>query len=145
MTIGDRIRKARKARGLTQKQLGEASGTSEITIRQYETGKRQPRIKQLRAVASALGVNITDLVPEDMVGSVVAADLIDCINSTKGPWVRIFPPLTPQERIEKALSSLNDAGQQKAVERVEELTEIPKYQRQPEEGEESAVDPQEND
>lgn len=33
-------------------------------------------------------------------------------------------------RLNTALSKLNDDGQQKAVERVEELTEIPKYQRQ---------------
>lgn len=32
-------------------------------------------------------------------------------------------------RILNSLNRLNDAGQQKAVERVEELTEIPKYQR----------------
>ena len=35
------------------------------------------------------------------------------------------------ERLEGYMSMLNDDGQQKAVERVEELTEIPKYQRQP--------------
>lgn len=33
-------------------------------------------------------------------------------------------------QINESLSKLNDAGQQKAVERVEELTEVPKYQRQ---------------
>lgn len=37
--------------------------------------------------------------------------------------------LTPPNRIAVALSKLNEDGQQKAVERVEELTEIPKYQR----------------
>ena len=35
------------------------------------------------------------------------------------------------ERISSAYLLLNEAGQQKAVERVEELTEIPKYQRKP--------------
>ena len=34
--------------GLTQRALGELSGTSETTIKQYELGKRQPRIKQLK-------------------------------------------------------------------------------------------------
>lgn len=34
-------------------------------------------------------------------------------------------------QIISALQQLNDAGQEKAVERVEELTEIPRYRRQP--------------
>lgn len=57
MTIGERIRQARDVKGLTQKQLGAISGTSEITIRQYELGKRQPRIEQLKAIAAALNVS----------------------------------------------------------------------------------------
>ena len=58
MTIGERIRQARNEKGLTQKQLGSISGTSEITIRQYELGKRQPRIEQLKSIASALDVDV---------------------------------------------------------------------------------------
>ena len=42
--------------------------------------------------------------------------------------------LTSQARITAALAALNEAGQQKAVERVEELAEIPKYQKKPDEG-----------
>ena len=41
MSIGKRIREYRKALSLTQKELAEQSGTAEITIRQYENGKRQ--------------------------------------------------------------------------------------------------------
>ena len=37
---------------------------------------------------------------------------------------------TPQLRIAAALDKLNEEGQEKAVERVEELTEIPRYQAQ---------------
>ena len=47
--------------------------------------------------------------------------------------------------IERSFFALNDSGRQKAVERVEELTEIPKYQRKLEEGDSDAVDPKEND
>lgn len=61
MTIGDKIRNYRRLAGLTQKQLGEKSGTSERTVQQYETGKRQPRIEQLRKIADALGILTTDL------------------------------------------------------------------------------------
>lgn len=56
MTIGQRIKEARKSAGLTQRELAEKSGTATGTIQQYELGKRQPRIEQLQAIASALGV-----------------------------------------------------------------------------------------
>lgn len=61
MTIGDRIRFHRKKAGLTQKKLGELSETSETTIKQYESGKRQPRIEQLQKIAEVLKVPISRL------------------------------------------------------------------------------------
>lgn len=61
MTIGERIRNYRKIAGLTQKQLGDLSGTSETTIKQYELGKRQPRIDQLEKIAPVLKVTTPDL------------------------------------------------------------------------------------
>lgn len=51
MTIGEKIRKLRKHTGLTQRALGKLSSTSETTIKQYELGKRQPRIEQLKKIA----------------------------------------------------------------------------------------------
>lgn len=62
MTIGERIRMYRKAGNLTQKQLGELSGTSETTIKQYETGKRQPRVDQLNKIAIALNILVENLI-----------------------------------------------------------------------------------
>lgn len=38
---------------------------------------------------------------------------------------------SPKALVLAAMDQLNAAGQQKAVERVEELTEIPKYQKEP--------------
>ena len=71
MTIGERIKTVRKHRGLTQKALGAISGTSEITIRQYELGKRQPRIKQLQAIANALDVSTDYLIGEHHLKSAI--------------------------------------------------------------------------
>ena len=61
MDIGQRIKAARKAIGLTQDQLAQKSGVATITIRQYETGKRQPRLEQLQKIADALDVSISYL------------------------------------------------------------------------------------
>lgn len=56
MTIGQRIKAARKAAGFTQRELAERSKVATGTIQQYELGKRQPRIEQLRSIAEALEV-----------------------------------------------------------------------------------------
>ncbi len=61
MTIGEKIKSYRKAAGLTQKKLGELSDTSESTIKQYESGKRQPRIEQLQKIADTLNVPVSSL------------------------------------------------------------------------------------
>ena len=41
-SIGSKIRLYRKYRGLTQKELGDACGLNESTIRNYELGNRYP-------------------------------------------------------------------------------------------------------
>lgn len=65
MDLGNRIKQYRITRNLTQKQLGELSGVAEITIRQYETGKREPKIEQLRKIATALNVPLTALLDDE--------------------------------------------------------------------------------
>ena len=70
MTVGERIRNARKNAGLTQKQLGEKCGIAEPTIRRYELGKLNPKYETLKKIASALEVPISYLI-----GSPPFADL----------------------------------------------------------------------
>ena len=55
MSIGNNIKIARAAAGLTQKELALKCDLAEITIRQYETGKREPRMTQIQKIATALG------------------------------------------------------------------------------------------
>lgn len=101
MTVGEKIRELRKKAGLTQKKLGELSDTSETTIKQYELGKRQPRMEQLQKVATALHVQVNDLLPwEDIPeirDAVYASNLEmleffytdDCFNYSKSDQQRI--------------------------------------------------------
>lgn len=55
-TIGAKIRELRKARGLTQKELGERAGIAEPTIRRYELGKLNPKFETVQKIAKALNV-----------------------------------------------------------------------------------------
>lgn len=64
MTVGEKIRAARKAVGLTQKQLGERLGISYVNISQLEGGQRIPSLDTLQKIADALQVPIHRLIPE---------------------------------------------------------------------------------
>ena len=58
MTVGENIRRIRKDRGLTLKELGDMVGVSEAYIRAYESGRRNPKQQSLEAIATALHVNV---------------------------------------------------------------------------------------
>jgi transcriptional regulator with XRE-family HTH domain len=55
---GTNIRAARKAKGLTMKELGTLIGTSESAVSLYETGKREPNYETLLMIAEALDTTV---------------------------------------------------------------------------------------
>ncbi len=63
-TLGQRIRQARKAAGLTQEALARASHVGRVTLVRLESGEQTPRFKTLDAIAKALGVPVTELLVE---------------------------------------------------------------------------------
>lgn len=65
-TIGDRIRDARKRRGLSQRELARLSGLSLSLVRKLEQGERQDiRIQTARRLAVSLGIPTTALIGEE--------------------------------------------------------------------------------
>lgn len=60
-TLGKRIRKYRKASGMTMKELALKLDLSEQAISQYERDKREPNILILKEISRILKINITDL------------------------------------------------------------------------------------
>lgn len=120
MTTGELIKAARKKAGLTQKTLGEKLGVAYQTIAQWENDLRNPKLDTLQRIASALGVPVQELISDWE--AVDKEEFKDVFIYGKGLT-------TPKGRIDAALDRLNNEGQEKAAERVEELTEIPKYQK----------------
>ncbi|MEG1505422.1 MAG: helix-turn-helix transcriptional regulator, partial [Lachnospiraceae bacterium] len=57
MTVGEKIKKCRLEKNLSQKQLAIRSGMSEPAIRNYELGNRTPSDKQIEKIALALDVS----------------------------------------------------------------------------------------
>jgi transcriptional regulator with XRE-family HTH domain len=59
--LGDRLREARTARNLTQAQLGEQCGLHRTFIGSVERGERNLSILNLRVIARALRLKLSDL------------------------------------------------------------------------------------
>jgi len=62
MELGARIRKLRKAQGLTQEELADRLGVTQALIASYETARRAIPLRKLCALAEALGVSLEELI-----------------------------------------------------------------------------------
>lgn len=124
MPIGERIRTARKEARLTQAELAEKAGVAAITVHQYESGKRQPRIEHLVSIAAALGVHplyLMDGVDEngdDAVQRAVKNFLDKQSEDSKKSYLNMITAL---------FDRLNDTGREKVVSYAEGLLDNPKY------------------
>ena len=65
--LGDKLRRLRKANGLTQGELAEKVGVGINTIVRYETGKNSPKVEILELITKELGTKIV-VVPEKELG-----------------------------------------------------------------------------
>ena len=145
MTIGERIKAARKAKKLTQKQLGELCGINEANIRKYESNRQKPKIETLAKIARALETDpyylrgdsppVIDEFDRKVVRAVeMAAKYIRPRSQpieSDGSLDSLDFGSTPLQRVAIAFDYLNEDGMNVAADRVEELMEIPKYQRKP--------------
>lgn len=64
MTLGEKIREARKNCGLSQEQLAERMCVSRSAIAKWETGKGMPDIENLRSLSKLLQVSVDALLDE---------------------------------------------------------------------------------
>ena len=117
-SLGEAIRLARLKSGMTQEELATKLNTTKSAISKYELGRREPNLMQLSKIAVALGVPVSALVDGDYWSTLSDAErkAAFAINPYKDLLISLFDELNPD-------------GQAKALERVEELTEIPKYKK----------------
>lgn len=64
MTTGELIREARKKKGLTQREMGELLGMSDVGVAQWEKGLRNPRLETRQRIAKALDIDVTALMSD---------------------------------------------------------------------------------
>lgn len=148
MTMGERIKVARKKAGLTQEKLAKKCGIATITIGQYERNKREPNIETIFNLAEKLNVSASYLLGVvDLDGSISQDSFADPTDYEFIKALGLDKPqdqesITDAKRIAEEMietggyyrrtyldvfNRLNDDGKKKAIERVEELAEIPKY------------------
>ena len=114
---------------MTQKELGLKLGVSFQSIAQWENDLRKPKHETLQRIANALNV-FTYTLLDDASKEVFFAG----VTAGQDAVVREYSEFgcysldQPEAPIIEAFYKLNAEGQQKAIERVQELTEIPRYQ-----------------
>lgn len=59
--LGEKIKKFRKQKGYTQKQLAEKAGISRTALIRYENDETSPSIQILQQIAAALDVSVSDI------------------------------------------------------------------------------------
>jgi XRE family aerobic/anaerobic benzoate catabolism transcriptional regulator len=77
--IGAEVRRQRAKRGMTRRQLAQASQTSERYLAQIETGAGNPSVSVLRAIAQALDLPAAALLPEASDGSAARRAIVDLV------------------------------------------------------------------
>lgn len=115
MNFNERLRAIRKEKGMTQAELAEKAGIAVNSVRLYEAGARLPKLDTIARMAVAMGLSANDLIA--------------------GQWGQVQPGAdsetasAAESQLLSHFRTLNDNGQTVAVERVQELAQIPAYQR----------------
>ncbi len=124
MSLGENIKKARKQKGITQKELSERIGKGWSTVQKYEIDVIAPPLEILHKIAAALDVPL-----ESLLNNTNALEYDDELRQKTQSAFDLMTKQLPKNKLMEAFDKLNEEGQNKAVERVEELTEIPKYKK----------------
>ena len=103
-TIGKRIQKLRKSKGLTQEELAEKLGLSSQAVSKWETDASCPDISLLPQLCQLLGVTADELIsgktegvrlmPEQKRKSLDELVMHVYVNSAKGDKVKVNLPMT---------------------------------------------------
>jgi len=129
-TFAERIKMLRIRSGLTQQQVAESIGTTKSTISKYEHGLRKVNNEHLCKMAEIYEVDPLYLFlgkTEKEFQDGLEKEVQQHEKEEKEYWSDILLD-DSLKKMKELLEMLNDEGVRTAIERVEELTEIPRYQ-----------------
>lgn len=118
--LGDKIKQLRLEKGIRQDDLAAAVGITKSSVSNYERNQRSPQYDVLYKIAEVLGVPIAEL----LTGTTAEKEDTGLAreNQTDSRRPRRVTKLMA------AFEKLSNEAQMIAIERIEELTLIPKYQ-----------------
>lgn len=122
-TVASKIKQAREQAGLTQAQLAEKVGTTPQNISQYERGIRNPKIETIEKIAKSLNLKVQDFVQADEHLSKAASEFSEAMDL-------MMAAIREEQHLIYVYRSLNDDGQKKAMGLMEDLANVPYYQRE---------------
>lgn len=134
--VGNKIKYFRNKKGITQKKLADLIGKTESSIQKYECGSTEVPFSVLEKIAESLDTELLFLLDDEYLESASAYFMNN--EDTKLSYLLHDMALLNKQlsaNIENGyiqsfnilFSKLNDSGKQKALERILELTEIPRY------------------
>ena len=129
-TFAERIKMLRIRSGLTQQQVAESIGTTKSTISKYEHGLRKVNNEHPCKMAEIYEVDPLYLFlgkTEKEFQDGLEKEVQQHEKEEKEYWSDILLD-DSLKKMKELLEMLNDEGVRTAIERVEELTEIPRYQ-----------------
>ena len=135
MTFGEKVKEIRIRQGISQLQLGQRMNISQQAVAKYEQLVNQPKLITVRKLANALEVPINELTLNW--SNYSPDELWSDMEHNKSDYKIIDPrDNVNEDRILSHFHNLNYAGQEKAIEQVKLLTEIPSYKAEIQKSEE---------
>ena len=117
MTFGQRLRKARKERGFTQKQLADLIDAKHNSVSDWENDKNKPDPDTIEYICGALDIPVSFLF-SDSIQIKKSPEPTDLDSEDLHPLIKIY-------------EQLNVDGQNRLMEYAQDLAEMPKYKKCP--------------
>lgn len=156
MKTGDALKNARVGAGMTQAELARRLGVTPQTVSQYERGRINPKFETLKRIADAMDVSVDSLLDESMRAQIECNThqaLLDAMKTVSASAGKLTDAGIPEDEVKSVMGklqnlvyfaiqeadlqevlrlyqSLNREGQRVALERLDELAQLSKYQRQ---------------
>lgn len=156
MKTGEALKKARTDAGITQAELAKRLGVTPQTVSQYERGIKKPKVETLARFADAMSVSIDSLLDESTRAQIEGNThqaLVSAMATVSASAGKLTDAGIPEDEVQDVMGklknlvefalqeadlqemlrlyqSLNREGQAVALERLDELAQLSKYQRQ---------------
>lgn len=133
MSIGENIKKWRELRNLKQSELADLVDVSDKTVSSWEINRTEPKMGMIEKICKALNCKKTDIIGADSEADSLGATILQpdiILTFPDGSQVIVEMKRTKRfqeerfARLLKYYSLLNEIGQKKALDNLEDLTKI---------------------